>query len=43
MWNEECGMIALAIINEELKIENSSFKHRSEARIIQHSTLTIHN
>ena len=35
MWNEECGMIASG--DCQLRIENSTFGHRSEARIIQNS------
>ena len=33
----------MPIVNEELIIENSTFVHRSEARIIQHSTFNIQN
>ena len=36
-------MIALAIVNEELRIQHSTFEHRSEARITQHSTSNIPN
>jgi hypothetical protein len=45
-------MIAKAIVNEEFfdlkvqsvlkkRLENSTFRHRSEARIIQYSTINI--
>ena len=41
MLNEEWS--AMPIVNEELIIENSTLKHRSEARIIQHSTFNTQN
>ena len=40
-WSENEEWSPAAIINEECKIENSTIKHRSEARIIQHSTFHI--
>ena len=40
-FNEECGMRNGRQGDDQWKIKNSTLKHRSEARIIQHSTLKI--